>query len=442
MKSVVVTSFLAVAAIATHAEVAPPDATSARSVSGQFVVHSSMENAIVVLGSNAKSTNRLLSLEPSFAAISCERIKQALLDRLGTSDRWKGKVFIELRPGFAEEPITLACNRFKDRWNYQLYVPNTVEPRRFMHAVVQTILLEIANRNAARRSAEIPAWLTEGLVQQLLESRENELLLSRPHTAVRGVLVTPTVTQKKQTERFEVTYRTLREHPQLTLEQLSWPTDEQLVGKDGGVYRYSAQLFVSELLRLKDGRACMVQMLAELADCYNWQTAFLRAFKPHFSRLLDLEKWWALQVVHIAGRDTTQFWTLEESTRKLDEILLTPAQIRAVSNDLPLSVELKLQTVITEWDFARQRRALREKIQTLGYLHLRLAPELMGLAGEYIEVLDAYLKERAKTTVAFPGVRSLTPTTEGVVKETLKRLDALDERRVALKLQPIQAAAQ
>ena len=37
--------------------------------------------------------------------------------------------------------------------------------------------------------------------------------------------------------------------PALTFEELSWPTDAQVSGADGGVYRASAQLFVNDLLK-------------------------------------------------------------------------------------------------------------------------------------------------------------------------------------------------
>ena len=59
----------------------------------------------------------------------------------------------------------------------------------------------------------------------------------------------------------------LRNQPALTFEQLSWPTGAQLAGEDGGVYRASAQLFVNELLELKNCRAHLRAMLETLPDC-------------------------------------------------------------------------------------------------------------------------------------------------------------------------------
>ena len=46
-----------------------------------------------------------------------------------------------------------------------------------IRAIVQTLLLEVANRQARERSAEIPLWLAEGLTQHLLAAAEADLVL-------------------------------------------------------------------------------------------------------------------------------------------------------------------------------------------------------------------------------------------------------------------------
>ena len=51
--------------------------------------------------------------------------------------------------------------------------------------------------------------------------------------------------------------RNLRGRPPLTFEDLSWPPAQAVAGDAGDLYRGSAQLFVGELLRLPDGRACL-----------------------------------------------------------------------------------------------------------------------------------------------------------------------------------------
>ena len=98
----------------------------------------------------------------------------------------------------------------------------------------------------------------------------------------------------------------------MTFEELSWPTAANSTGAAGEFYGDSAQLFVDELLSLPDGRACLRAMVAELPR-YNWQFAFLHAFGAYFQRPLDVEKWWALQVVQFTGHDLGQTWPEEKA---------------------------------------------------------------------------------------------------------------------------------
>ena len=103
--------------------------------------------------------------------------------------------------------------------------------------------------------AEIPAWLTDGLSQELLATAWQEIILSSPNKVMNGLPVTRTVKTTRGMDSLAGARRVLRDHATLTFEQLSWPTGAQLSGADDGVYRASAQLFVNELLGLKDGRA-------------------------------------------------------------------------------------------------------------------------------------------------------------------------------------------
>ncbi len=438
MKLLTVTLLLFLLSAAARAEFAPQETAVARSMSGQFIVGTAamgpVEYAISSLSADANS----ISLEPSLLVVSCERIKQAVWSELGVSGRWSGRISISLRTaGSVDDPVTIACNRFRDVWDYQLDMPQTVDRHRFLSAIVRTVLLELANRNSGARSAEIPAWLGEGLTEQLLASRKAEILLPPPRKAVvQGLMMSVATVETNRFDPLETARRTLQANPPLSLEQLIWPTGAQLAGDDGGVYHGSAQVFVSELLRLRNGPACMSAMLNELGQCYNWQTAFFRAFKPHFTRLLDLEKWWALQLVNFTGNDPTRYLSPEESWRNLDEILLARAEIRNKADEMPSRSALKLQTAIVEWDFALQRQTLDNKLQALDFLRFRIAPELAGLLNEYRQTLADYLKRRAQAAFTLPGARPPAPTVKGVVQETLRQLNALDEKRMALKPQP------
>ena len=425
----------------------PADFRSARSMSGQFVV-SEVKQGFQPAPLRSEQDGELLTFTPDYLVVSCERIKQAVWKEVGASGNWSGQILIALRPAYtADDTVTVVCNRFQNNWSYHIELPRQVKKLRFMRAIVQTVLQELANRNAGERPAEIPQWLTVGLAAKLLASNEDELLVSPPNELVRGMLVSRKIFDKTRTnplegariDPLEGAKQVLREHPQLTLEQLSWPNDSQLNGQDDHVYESSVELFTVELLRLNDGRACMKNMLSELVDCYNWQTAFLRAFNGHFTKLLDVEKWWALQAVHLMGRDPVLFWTLDESQRRLDNVLLTPGQVRLRADQMPASTMLSLQTVITDWDFASQKKVLAEKLQALGLLRTHLAPELASLAAEYQQTLEDYLKQRNQLSLQLPAPRGPAPTFSSVVRDTIKRLDSLDEKRRALR--PFEATA-
>ena len=146
---------------------------------------------------------------------------------------------------------------------------------------------------------------------------------------------------------------------------MSWPDDAQLGGDDGGLYRASAQLFVSKLLALNDGAKNLRAMLQMLPRCYNWQTAFRAAFAADFPRPIDLEKWWALQTVSFAARDAGPVWTPAASRGKLDEILSVPVEVRSAPTNMPVHAAIPLQAVIRNFDFDRQQAVLQARLRDL-----------------------------------------------------------------------------
>ena len=427
----------ALALLATPLGAAPgaltlPTAPVARSVSGQFVVYDARPPSAPP--SRLTANTNLLEIEPALLVVSAERIKQALVKELDVTTPWRGRIQILLRPARgADDRVTILSERFRDGWNYRVDLPHQVERTRFIRALVQSLLLELANRNAGEKSAEIPVWLVEGLTQQLLGSREGEFLLPPPRSAIGGVTTTPLVLETRNRDPLAAARRILRNQSPLTVAELSWPTDAQLTDGIGAAYQASAQLFVAELLGLKDGPACVRAMLHELPGCYNWQTAFQRAFRAQFSGPLALEKWWSLQVVHFTRREPSQLWTVEESGQKLDRILHTSVAVRRTASELPARAEVTLQAILREWSMARQKAALRERLRDLELLQPRVAPEFAELVDNYRRVLTAYLKRRDLAEVNLPAPRQARLKVEQVVKDAVAQLDALDQRREALR---------
>jgi len=225
----------------------------------------------------------------------------------------------------------------------------------------------------------------------------------------------------------------------LSFEQLSWPSEEALSGESGAAYRASAHLLVNELLRLNNGRACLRAMLADLPKKYNWQFAFLHGFQSHFQRPLEIEKWWALHAARFTGHDSSRAWALRESCERLSQALQCPVQIYTQKDDLPLHTQATLQTVIRQWERARQQLILTSKLRDLDWLRLRVSPEIAELVESYRHVLENFLQNRDRTGSILPF--SKKAALRRLTDQTVAELDALDSQRQAIQLQPTPVAA-
>jgi len=409
----------------------PPDENSVHSVSGQFVVTGPAQLSPLAHSPGMATNASLVRLEPALLSVSAERIKESLRRHLGLepSAPWQGKIFLALHPAQSpDEDVTILSQPFFNGWNYRVQLPDVLSQTRFLRAMTGVLLLELANRgNAGARSAEIPAWLADGLAQQLLVTGLPGTVLSVPSKLVDGLPQSRVVATQRGLDPLADARRVLRDRPALTFAQLSWPTDPQLTGEDGGAYRASAQLFVSELLGLKDGPAHLRVMLAALPGCYNWQTAFQTAFRESFPQLLDVEKWWALQVVSFMARGPGPRWTPAVSREKLDEILSVPVEVWTTSNALPAHAEVSLQAVIRNFEPARQTAILQTKLRDLELAQLRMAAPLAALTDEYRLAVASYLGQNKEIRQPLWSKHPLPQKTSA--RATLKKLDELDARR-------------
>jgi hypothetical protein len=420
----------------------PPEARPARSQSGQFFVSRARRGAWTPAASALATNAQFLELEPTLLVVSCERIRQAMTRELGLATPWRGKIHIRLRTATgAEDPITVTLEQFRDGWNYRVDLPDVVERARLVRVLVEVLLLEIANQHATGRSAELPPWLAVGFAERLISASEWSLLFPPPRVGAGAFALGPTVVTNRADPLATARVR-LREQSPLTLQELNWPVERDFAGETSKAYRASAQLLVSELLRLADGAACFRALLNELPQYFNWQTAFLKAFHPHFARLLDLEKWWSLQSVSFAGRDPAYTWSMVESWRKLDEALHLPAQVRAAANQLPSGAAfIPLQMIVSEWDSVRQTAALRGRLQQFDLLRQRLTPELLPLLLDYRRVLAGYLEQRDKLGVSLARGRAARPALKQLMAGTVRQLDKLDAKTRAFRVEAPQPSS-
>jgi len=403
---------------------------TARSISGQFIIIGSEENSPLAHSPRVANDDNFIRLEPPLLAVSAERIKESLWRELGIKGQWQGQIYLMLHPARSlDEDVAVISKPSAKGWNYQVQFPDVVSRSRFTRALVGVLLLEFANRGAQLHSAEIPAWLTDGLSEKLLAAGSPETILSSPDKIVNGLPVTRIEAQERGLDPLANARLVLKNFPALTFEQLSWPNDAQLSGADGGAYRASAQLFVSSLLELKDGTAHLRAMLETLPHCYNWQSAFQSAFQENFPRPLDLEKWWALQLVGFAARDPGPQWTPAVSREKLDEILSVPVEVRSASNALPARAEISLQNAIRSLNSAQQTEILPVKLRDLELVELRMARPLAALTDAYRRVLSDYSENRVGISSAANSRTARTSAQKFDARATIKKLNELDARR-------------
>jgi|ERR1051326_599182 hypothetical protein len=422
--------FLALAGVLTQPHHTFAEAILTRSVTGQFLVHDTRgagpSEAASRLGTNAA----FVVLHPTLLAVSAERIKQLLGRELGTAAPWQSRIHLTIYPAAGpDSSVTMTSESFRDGWEYFLQCPDVLGRRDYVHAIVQSLLLEMANRRGVQHAAELPTWLVEGITEQLFTSSEMQIVLPPPRKSVNGLMILFTGTNGLLPNPLQPARELLRAHPMLTFEDLSWPSEALLTGESGDVYAHSAQLFVTELLKLRGGQGCMRAMLEELPDYYNWQFAFLNAFSAWFQRPLDVEKWWSLHFVHFTEREVTQNWPVNESWQKLEEILRPAVQVRAVTNEMPLRTDVPLQTIVREWDSPRQTQALKSELNDLEVLRYRLAPPLVGLADGYHQTIQTYLGIQSKGGF----LHRKKSAQRRALEDVLKQLDALDARRAALR---------
>jgi hypothetical protein len=413
----------------------PSDLKSARSHSGQFIAYAprsvTLPQTLLTLATN----RTFVQLEPNLATVSGERIKQLLLHELGVTTPWRGTIYLVLYPARTEgDTITITSERFKDAWQYRVDLPDVLERSRYVRAMVQVLLLELANRTGPSRAVEVPLWLIEGFSQLLLASNEFEIILPPPRTSANGLAVNAALFKARKETPLQQAQKNLRGRPPLSFEDLSWPSEQAWAGDPSGLYRGSALLFVGELLRLPEGRDGFRAMINQLPQYYNWQFAFLGAFHPRFERPLDVEKWWSLSVTSANGRDPAQAWTPEESWQTLSQAIRPAMPVRTRSNEAPLQVEVTLQKVIREWDPARQTQALNNTLRELGLLYPRIAQEYVGLVQEYGQAIQTYFQQLDRSPSAL--LYSRRAARRRVVEAAVQQFDALDARREAMRPAP------
>lgn len=401
---------------------------------GQFVVRgdSSSTPTLSVLDAPADATQ--VALAPDPLAVSCERVKSAVLWEVGAPDQWRGKVHVTIRSRLSRNKDPhLVSTRFADGWEYSLGVPGQMNPVVLVRALVHVVLMEIANRRPARQAAEVPLWLVEGVTGSVL-GRVGPDLVVRPTTALRrigdqaGQLNSRAVDQVGFEARSRLLAR-LERASFLSFEELSLPGPLATSVEGNLLYRDWAEVFVRELQALPEGRPCLAGMLGELAGALNWQTAFLKVFAGHFGRMLDVEKWWSVAAADYLRGDQPHTWSMALSLEKLGETLSVPAQTQEAPGVAPRHCSVSLQRLLSESSLAVHAPFLDTRVRWLQSLKWKCSPSLVPLVEQYERALGNYLAQSTRSSSESAVKHRLTVDPAMWRREVLRQLDMLDGQR-------------
>ena len=358
----------------------------------------------------------VFTLNPDLLAITCDRVKSAVLALLQLQDTYQSRIHVTIFPRqHADQPVRLVTTLYRDGWDFQLGLPEEIAERQLLEALVQVVIMEISQRGATRQP-EMPPWLVPGITQNLIFSMGASLIV-RPQ---------PLGWQARLPDLLNWSREVLRTARPPTYTDLSFPG--QIIPHSPAMTNFHAasHLFVHGLLKLNDGPKNLAVFLQTLPQMLNWQTAFLTAYRAHFQSALDVEKWWALQVADVTSRDHAQSWSLADSLSKLDAQLSTTLEYRATTNSAAQSKNLSLIDLLRTVDFPLQQQVIAAKSRQLQSIQPFLAKPVEVLAIRYRVELETYADARSRLGYEAGLPSTLGGKIEKLVKATLRDLEQLD----------------
>ena len=390
------------------------------SQSGQFTVHISSVSFRPIPATNNPA---IVLLEPQLVVIAAERTKNAICQQLRIPDTFSDKIhFTVLDRAPLGQPVTVVSQIHPDGFVYKVGIPIQIDGIQFAKGLMHVILLEYANRNA-RRCAELPLWLIEGMTRQTITAVQPTYVLNR----------NPVTIERAGYDRLAITRAFLQTNTPASIQELSFPRFAGAAEEERSRFQASSHLLVHRLLALPDGPALMARFIQTLPHTHNWQTALFSVYKQHFNGPLPFEKWWMLNWIEFRKRENPEHWPLALTLNRLDSLLLTPLEIRSETNNIPTHTQATLQQLILTADFGTQREIISQKIQQMFFLSVSVPSEALPLWSAYQRALDSYLQQRALLDYQ-PALKSdPEQRLQTVLKSTLKSLDELDFARSEFK---------
>lgn len=372
----------------------------------------------------------LIKLDIDVLLLTAERVREALLSELELPGEGAGKIRLALYPASRpDEWIGVEGRYSPGQWEYRVNIPDHIDATTLVRGIVHALLLEIANRYQGPRSAELPLWLVEGLTYRLFSVAGMDMVVnSVPLGSMKRI-----IRERRGLDYLERARVLLRSGPLPTFSELAYPPVAHLRGDRLKTFQSAAELFVHQLLEMKNGEANLVAVLRHLPNCWNWETALLQGFSSEFRTMLDVEKRWSVDVLAFTAHDPSQVWTLVVCLDRLEDVLGTWAQVRLTANSVPMKKRVPLQEVISTWDYGRQAPVLRQKLPLLQSLRFHSPKHLAPIVDEYYRTIAEYLAKR-DAAARTPETRmqlSISPIL--LAQDTVAELNDLDQRSAALR---------
>ncbi|MCS1410114.1 MAG: hypothetical protein M2R45_03303 [Verrucomicrobia subdivision 3 bacterium] len=404
--------------------------------SGQFLVRWLEQFRVPPFLREDEKAADIIVLNPELLTVSTERIKEGLLQQLGVSDHWRGKIRFQFGAGKSNpDRFFVESTRFSNGWSYQVTISPKIRREVWLRGCVAVLLLEMANRLAGDQSAEVPVWLIDGITMELRQSALIDLSPSHTDRLLIGGsnpglgLVVPT---QRHQDPLIATRAYLAQNVPVSATELFLPTVEHLQGSKQQVFVLSAHFFFRQLTSLRAGKASLIQFISSLSSHLNWQQAFFPSFNQHFERMLDLEKWWSVALTDLTHLTPISSWPLAKSMAYLQRILTPAALVGQRRDTIAKHTTFSLQEVISQWDYADQKPTLEQVMNRLRVLGIYADQRLSIIILEYQKILSDYIAKRDKAGYEPSRRGQVRLRPDLLIRTAQRKLDRLDTQWKAL----------
>ncbi|WPX40054.1 hypothetical protein QET93_010980 [Akkermansia sp. N21116] len=299
-----------------------------------------------------------------------DEIRSGLLSLMKLPNTWKDNIFINLHgnPGTPPpaNPIRMGIDLIETKPNYyiNLHVGRGIDLDALYNAVTTMLLYEIMlrdiNPDGLPERISLPQWLLTGIEQAV---------------------------QWKNDQADRNLYATLFERGEILSPKAILSIKDPWKELDATsllAYKASCGSIVLCLLNQKAGEEAMFRLLNEAIlgsdDPEN-------LIKRNFPRLnltpTSLHKWWSLQLSTMATPAVTEALSLQNTEKKLDELLV----LLKYDPETRISTRISLSNLEEALKIPNVYEQLSATLNNLSYLHIRSFPTYKPLITDYIKII-------------------------------------------------------